>query len=92
MLIDCDACGVRGSGCADCVISALVGGPPPGVELTALPAGVRLDEEENVALLAFAAGGFEPEFLAITAAEPGHEDGWLGARRDAESRGGRRAG
>ena len=43
MLIDCDACGVRGPGCADCVISALMGAPPKGVELAALPAGVELE-------------------------------------------------
>jgi len=98
MLIDCDACGVRGTGCSDCVISALVGAPPVGVELTELPAGVELDEVENAALQAFVSAGFDPEFLSITAAaqpEPErderHRTDWLGARHlDEERR--RRAG
>ena len=83
MLIDCDACGVRGPGCADCVITALVGGPPAGVELTELPAGVELDEVENAALQAFVSAGFDPEFLSITAAEPVHDTAWLGATKRA---------
>lgn len=28
MLIDCDTCTVRGEGCADCVVSVLLGAPP----------------------------------------------------------------
>ncbi len=28
MLIDCDTCTVRGAGCADCVVTALLGAPP----------------------------------------------------------------
>jgi hypothetical protein len=28
MLIDCDTCTVRGTGCADCVVTALLGTPP----------------------------------------------------------------
>jgi hypothetical protein len=71
MLIDCDACAVRGSGCADCVISVLIGAPPVGVELDALPAGVELEDEELAALGALAAAGLDPQFLAIGgAAEP----------------------
>ena len=31
--IDCDTCAVRGSGCGDCVVTVLLGGPPYGVEL-----------------------------------------------------------
>ena len=90
MLIDCDACGVRGSGCADCVITALVGAPPAGVELTELPNGVELDDAEEDALRALVMGGLNPEFLSITAAEPGHEarprTDWLGARNTDEER------
>jgi hypothetical protein len=97
MLIDCDACGVRGSGCADCVISALVGAPPAGVELTELPAGVELDEVENTALRALVSAGLDPEFLSITAAaEPDQgkqsRADWLGARHSEEERARRRAG
>ena len=28
MLIDCDNCTVRGTGCADCVVTVLLGAPP----------------------------------------------------------------
>jgi len=28
MLIDCDSCTARGVGCADCVVTALLGAPP----------------------------------------------------------------
>ena len=28
MLIDCDTCTVRGTGCADCVVTVLLGAPP----------------------------------------------------------------
>lgn len=82
MLIDCDACGVRGSGCADCVITALVGAPPAGVELTELPNGVELDDVEENAIRALVTGGLNPEFLSIAAADPGHEErhrtNWIG--------------
>ncbi len=33
MLIDCDSCMVRGTGCGDCVVSVLLGAAPDGVEL-----------------------------------------------------------
>ena len=28
MLIDCDTCTARGTGCADCVVTVLLGAPP----------------------------------------------------------------
>ncbi|MGY1697511.1 hypothetical protein ACI780_21650 [Geodermatophilus sp. SYSU D00814] len=28
MLIDCDSCTARGTGCADCVVTVLLGAPP----------------------------------------------------------------
>ena len=30
MLIDCDTCTARGAGCADCVVTVLLGAPPGG--------------------------------------------------------------
>ncbi len=33
MLVDCGTCAVRGLACGDCVITALLGAPPTGVEL-----------------------------------------------------------
>jgi len=35
MLIDCDTCTARGTGCGDCVVTVLLGTPPQGVELDA---------------------------------------------------------
>jgi hypothetical protein len=99
MLIDCDACGVRGPGCADCVITALIGAPPVGVELTALPTGVELDDVERAALDVFAAAGLDPRFLAVTGATEIEESGperrranWLGAGSPEAERARRRAG
>ncbi|TKJ20431.1 hypothetical protein [Blastococcus sp. CCUG 61487] len=42
MLIDCDTCTVRGAGCADCVVTVLLGAPPgwQGVD----PVVVQLSE------------------------------------------------
>ncbi len=39
MLIDCDTCTVRGTGCADCVVTVLLGAPAgePGTEPVFLP-------------------------------------------------------
>ncbi|WP_433325614.1 hypothetical protein [Spirillospora sp. CA-294931] len=42
MLIDCDGCQVRGTGCADCVVPTLLGGAGAGV--------VEIDDEERRAL------------------------------------------
>ncbi|MGY1652745.1 hypothetical protein [Geodermatophilus sp. SYSU D01119] len=39
MLIDCDSCTLRGTGCADCVVTVLLGAPPAelGTEPVLLP-------------------------------------------------------
>lgn len=39
MLIDCDTCTVRGSGCTDCVVTVLLGAPPgwEGVDPVVVP-------------------------------------------------------
>jgi hypothetical protein len=51
MIVDCDGCAVRGHGCADCVVSVLMGGPPDVVEL---------DADEQRAIAALSAGGLVP--------------------------------
>ncbi|MFG1777230.1 hypothetical protein ACGFIG_12475 [Micromonospora sp. NPDC049048] len=58
MLIDCDGCGFRGDGCADCLVTALfdTGSPVAG-----------LDGAEVRAIEVFARAGFEVEVLP----EPG---------------------
>jgi hypothetical protein len=39
MLIDCDTCTARGTGCADCVVTVLLGAPPgwQGVDPVVIP-------------------------------------------------------
>jgi hypothetical protein len=39
MLIDCDTCTARGTGCADCVVTVLLGAPPSwrGVDPVVVP-------------------------------------------------------
>ncbi len=57
MLIDCDACEVRGLACSDCVVSVLLGVPDEGA---------RLDESEQVAIDALAHAGLVPPLRLVT--------------------------
>ena len=43
MLIDCDTCTARGTGCADCVVTVLLGAPPgwQGVDPVVVPMAGR---------------------------------------------------
>src|SRR5215212_8022767 len=43
MLIDCDTCTARGTGCADCVVTVLLGAPPGwhGVDPVVVPMAAR---------------------------------------------------
>ncbi len=45
MLIDCDTCTARGTGCADCVVTVLLGAPPgwQGVDPVVVPMPFRGD-------------------------------------------------
>src|SRR5262249_18303576 len=58
MLIDCDDCLMQGLGCADCVVTVLLGTPSQGVEL---------DEVECQALAVLADGGLVPPLRLATA-------------------------
>lgn len=53
--IDCDTCTVRGLACHDCVVTVLLGPPP---ELT-------IDETEQRAFDALAAGGLVPPLRMV---------------------------
>ena len=61
MLVDCDNCEVRGSACAGCVVSVLLGAPPSGVEL---------DEPERRALAVLADAGMVPRLRLVTGSTP----------------------
>jgi hypothetical protein len=54
MLIDCDACAVRGAACAGCMMSAVLDAPA---------AVGRLDPAEHRAIEAFARAGFEVDVI-----------------------------
>jgi hypothetical protein len=56
LLIDCDRCSVRGSGCGDCVVTFLLGGPP---------SGVVLDDAERRAIDVLANAGLVPPLRMV---------------------------
>jgi hypothetical protein len=59
MLIDCDTCTARGTGCADCVVTVLLGAPP----------GWQTDDPVVVSLADRAAGSVGPAAAQDTAPE-----------------------
>ena len=66
MLIDCDACVMRGPGCRDCVVSVVLGMPPEQSSL-------RIDDEELAALDVLAQSGLVPPLRlvhAVSSVEP----------------------
>ncbi|WP_346622989.1 hypothetical protein [Blastococcus montanus] len=54
MLIDCDTCTARGTGCADCVVTVLLGAPPgwQGVDPVVVPMTGRPARDVPAALAA----------------------------------------
>lgn len=67
MLIDCDTCTLRGVGCADCVVTVVLGVPavPPSRRVVPLPperlgAVVEFDDVEHRAVNALADFGLVP--------------------------------
>jgi hypothetical protein len=67
VLIDCDSCAVRGLACGDCVVTVLLSRPP---------SGVRLDDEERVAIGVLADSGLVPPLRLVSEPprRPGHND------------------
>src|SRR5690348_5963290 len=71
MLIDCDACAVRGPACGDCVVSVLLAGPavhvhegePPGAPETAPTP--ELDAAERAAIAVLAGCGLVPPLRLV---------------------------
>jgi hypothetical protein len=51
MLIDCDTCTARGAGCADCVVTVLLGAPPDwqSVDPVVVPLPARADAADAAA-------------------------------------------
>jgi hypothetical protein len=61
MLIDCDVCVVRGAACHGCLVSAVLGAPPAGVEL---------DATERRAVEVLADAGMVPRLRLVTPEPP----------------------
>jgi hypothetical protein len=64
VIIDCDSCEVRGLACDDCVVSALLGGPP-----------AELDDGERAALSALAGSGLVPPLRLVLPLEVVRREG-----------------
>ena len=61
MKIDCDTCVVRGSACADCVVSFLTIAAGEGQLVASDVRGpIELDDEQAAAVYAFSRGGLVP--------------------------------
>ena len=68
MLIDCDACVMRGPGCQDCVVTVVLG-------FSAERAGtLRIDDEEKAALDALAQSGLVPPLRLVHAVSSVYPD------------------
>ena len=101
MLIDCDTCTVRGTGCADCVVTVLLGAPPgwQSADPVVLPMPARL--RSGPAARGGAVAGCahdEVERRAVRALAEGglvpplRHRGTTGERPDGATRHGRRTG
>jgi hypothetical protein len=58
LLIDCDACAVRGPGCDDCVVTVLLGAPDHAL---------MIDDDERAALDVLARSGLVPPLRLVHA-------------------------
>ena len=58
MHVDCDGCAARGPGCADCVISVLLGPPTRAV--------VEFEEQEVEAMAVLAEAGLVPPLRLVS--------------------------
>jgi hypothetical protein len=64
MLIDCDACAVRGPGCPDCVVTAIL-------NITDRP--VELDPSESDAMHSLAEAGLLPPLRLVPRFSPSRD-------------------
>lgn len=77
MMIDCDACAVRGPACGDCVVTVLLGMPPvrdagrateggPGPWVDPeLDQAIELDGQEQAAIAVLAGSGLVPPLRLV---------------------------
>jgi hypothetical protein len=70
LIIDCDTCAVRGVGCGDCVVTALLDIHPSASEDPGY-GDLELDPDEARALDVLASGGLLPPLRLAPRAETG---------------------
>ena len=80
MLIDCDACAVRGPACGDCVVSVLLAGPAMHAHDVEPPAPkesppAELDAAERAAIAVLAGCGLVPPLRLVPLEPPPHGSG-----------------
>ena len=70
MLIDCDTCTARGTGCADCVVTVLLGAPPgwQGTDPVVVPMTPRARDDRRDAITSRAG---EPAAEDVVVPPPG---------------------
>jgi hypothetical protein len=79
MLIDCDACAVRGPACRDCVVTVLLGAPSarPGRGAHTPGTGIDLDHDEQAAIAVLAGSGLVPPLRLVARPTDPDEAGML---------------
>lgn len=73
MLIDCDACVMKGPGCQDCVVTVVLAFSTERAGSAEPAGGLRIDDDERAALDALAGSGLVPPLRlvhAVSSVEP----------------------
>lgn len=69
MLIDCDACVMRGPGCQDCVVTVVLAISAERHGSAERSGSLRIDDEEKAALDALAGSGLVPPLRLVHAVD-----------------------
>lgn len=67
MLIDCDACVMKGPGCQDCVVTVVLAISAERASSAERSGSLRIDDEEKAALDALADSGLVPPLRLVHA-------------------------
>jgi hypothetical protein len=67
VLIDCDACVMKGPGCQDCVVTVVLANSADGVGAAERSGSLRIDDDELAALDALADSGLVPPLRLVHA-------------------------
>ena len=67
VLIDCDACVMKGPGCQDCVVTVVLGFATERAGAAGRSGSLRIDDDEKAALDALAESGLVPPLRLVHA-------------------------